>query len=592
MDYLLKKGTNMETQKNNIKQLNTYYAIYSRKSKFTGKGESIENQIELCKSNLKNKYNINEEDIKIYQDEGFSGYNTNRPQFQMMMKDIKDRKIKCVIVYRLDRISRNVADFCNLKNEFLKYNVDFISVTENFDTSTPMGSAMLMISSVFAQLERDTIAERIRDNMYELAKTGRWLGGNTPLGYKSQKVENLSLDGKRRSLYKLEIIPEEAETIKLIWDKMAELKGLAKVESYLLQQGIKTRNGNNFTRFSLISILKNPVYAIADEKIEQFFEQMNVTIYRSDNIKCDGSHGLIAYNKREEIVGKQKSYKNINEWIIAVGKHQGIISSDKFIEVWNLIENNKNKRCRAPQQNTSILSGIIKCKHCGSYMRPRLRNSVNQNGERNFSYLCELKDKSRKQLCNCKNINGIETDKLVIQKIKELTVPTSEFMKTLKLVADGKEKETTRKQQELQTLNTTLTKNKMKIEALIDKMAFIDAELINDVALQIKELKAKNNDIEKKIADLTNEVTKETNQQEIASLALDMINKYMDTFDTLDIVDKRIMIKMLVSSVESDGENVYINFIGSSNTPMCPRGDGSRSYPLSFLCSLVCCYRK
>ena len=264
MYYLLKKGTNMETQKNNIKQLNTYYAIYSRKSKFTGKGESIENQIELCKNNLKNKYNINEEDIKVYQDEGFSGYNTNRPQFQMMMKDIKDRKIKCVIVYRLDRISRNVADFCNLKNEFLKYNVDFISVTENFDTSTPMGSAMLMISSVFAQLERDTIAERIRDNMYELAKTGRWLGGNTPLGYKSQKVENLSLDGKRRSLYKLEIIPEEAETIKLIWNKMSELKGLAKVESYLLQQGIKTRNGNNFTRFSLVSILKNPVYAIAD----------------------------------------------------------------------------------------------------------------------------------------------------------------------------------------------------------------------------------------------------------------------------------------------------------------------------------------
>ena len=165
-------------------------------------------------------------------------------------------------------------------------------------------------------------------------------------------------------------------------------------------------------------------------------------------------------------------------------------------------------------------------------------------------------------------------------------------MKTLKLVAEGKEKETTKKQQELQTLNTTLTKNKMKIEALIDKMAFIDVELINDVALQIKELKAKNNDIEKKITDLTNEVTKETNQQEIASLALDMINKYMDTFDTLDIVDKRIMIKMLVSSVESDGENVYINFIGSSNTAMCPRGDSSRSYPFGVLRSLVCGNRK
>lgn len=567
----------LNQNKNDNDNDDTFYAIYSRKSKFTGKGESIENQIELCKNQLINKYNIDENNIKVYQDEGFTGYNTNRPQFQEMMKDIRNKKIKCVIVYRLDRISRNVADFCNLKNEFLKYNVDFISVTENFDTSTPMGSAMLMISSVFAQLERDTIAERIRDNMYELAKTGRWLGGNTPLGYKSQKIENLSIDGKKRSLYKLEVIPEEAEIIKLVWNKMSELKGLGKLESYLLQQGIKTRNGNNFTRFSLITILKNPVYAIADEKIKQFFEKMNVTIYENEEIKCDGKHGLIAYNKREEMIGKTKSYKDISEWIVAVGKHQGIISSEQFIQVWNLIENNKDKRCRTPQQNTSILSGIIRCKHCGSYMRPRLRNSIAPNGERNFTYLCELKDKSRKQLCKCKNINGIETDKLVIQRIKELTLPTSDFMQRLKLIADGKEKETTKKQNELQTLNATLTRNKMKIESLIDRMAIIDVDLINDVALQVKDLKSKNIEMEKRIAELTKEVSQETDQREIASLALDMINKYMSSFDTLDIVDKRIMIKLLVSSVESDGEHVYINYIGSSNTAMCPRSEGSRS---------------
>lgn len=85
--------------------------------------------------------------------------------------------------------------------------------------------------------------------MYELAKTGRWLGGNTPLGYKSQKIETMDIDGKKRSLYKLDVIPEEAETIKLLWTKMLELKGLSKLETYLLNNGIKTRNGNNFTRF-------------------------------------------------------------------------------------------------------------------------------------------------------------------------------------------------------------------------------------------------------------------------------------------------------------------------------------------------------
>lgn len=538
------------------------YAIYSRKSKFTGKGESIENQIELCKNQLINKYNIKEENIKIYQDEGFTGYNTNRPQFQEMIKDIRNKKIKCVIVYRLDRISRNVTDFCNLKNEFIKYNTDFISVTENFDTSTPMGRAMLMISSVFAQLERDTIAERIRDNMYELAKTGRWLGGNTPLGYKSEKVETLSVDGKRKNLYKLDIVFEEAEIIKLIWNKMCELKSLSKLEVYLLQKGIKTRNGNNFTRFSLITILKNPVYVVADNKIKDFFEKMNVTIYETGIEKCNGINGLLAYNKREELMGKTKSYKDITEWIIAVGKHQGIIPSQQFIKVWNLIENNKDKRCRVPRQNTSILSGIIRCKHCGNYMRPRLRNTVTIDNKRNFSYLCVLKEKSRKRLCKCKNINGIETDMIVIEKISELKLPTNMLINKIKLLINNKEKKTDKRINELQTLNTILSRNKRKVEALIDKMAIIDGELIADITAQIKSIKSKNLEIEKRIIELSKETEKEIDKDEVTVLALNIINKYMSSFDSLNIVDKRLMIKSLVNTIESDGENIYINYMG------------------------------
>lgn len=538
------------------------YAIYSRKSKFTGKGESIENQIELCKNQLINKYNIKEENIKIYQDEGFTGYNTNRPQFQEMIKDIRNKKIKCVIVYRLDRISRNVTDFCNLKNEFIKYNTDFISVTENFDTSTPMGRAMLMISSVFAQLERDTIAERIRDNMYELAKTGRWLGGNTPLGYKSEKVETLSVDGKRKNLYKLDIVFEEAEIIKLIWNKMCELKSLSKLEVYLLQKGIKTRNGNNFTRFSLITILKNPVYVVADNKIKDFFEKMNVTIYETGIEKCNGINGLLAYNKREELMGKTKSYKDITEWIIAVGKHQGIIPSQQFIKVWNLIVNNKDKRCRVPRQNTSILSGIIRCKHCGNYMRPRLRNTVTIDNKRNFSYLCVLKEKSRKRLCKCKNINGIETDMIVIEKISELKLPTYMLINKIKLLINNKEKKSDKRINELQTLNTILSRNKRKVEALIDKMAIIDGELIADITAQIKSIKSKNLEIEKRIIELSKEMEKEIDKDEVTVLALNIINKYMSSFDSLNIVDKRLMIKSLVNTIESDGENIYINYMG------------------------------
>ena len=154
------------------------YVIYSRKSKFTGKGESIENQIELCRQYIAMHFGEDAaENVLVYEDEGFSGGNLNRPDFKKMMTAAKERKIRAIVVYRLDRISRNISDFSSLIEELGRLGIDFVSIRESFDTSSPMGRAMMYIASVFSQLERETIAERIRDNMHELAKTGRWLGG-------------------------------------------------------------------------------------------------------------------------------------------------------------------------------------------------------------------------------------------------------------------------------------------------------------------------------------------------------------------------------------------------------------------------------
>ncbi len=114
-------------------------AIYSRKSKFTGKGESTHNQIEACKRKIELTFDDVdlEEDIIIYEDEGYTGYNTNRPAFQRMLKDIKEKKIDTVVFYKLDRISRNVSDFSNLVNQFDDYDVTFLSATESIENVTP-----------------------------------------------------------------------------------------------------------------------------------------------------------------------------------------------------------------------------------------------------------------------------------------------------------------------------------------------------------------------------------------------------------------------------------------------------------------------
>ena len=173
------------------------FAIYSRKSKYTGKGESIGNQIELCKAYVRKNFdNVTEQDFFLYEDEGFSGKNLERPQFKELLKDAAAHRFGCIVCYRLDRISRSVVDFSSLVELFSKLEISFICIREQFDTSTPMGRAMMYIASVFAQLERETIAERVRDNMLLLAREGRWLGGTSPFGFRSKQCETMILDGK------------------------------------------------------------------------------------------------------------------------------------------------------------------------------------------------------------------------------------------------------------------------------------------------------------------------------------------------------------------------------------------------------------
>ena len=169
-----------------------YIAIYARKSKLTHTGESIAIQIDKCQSYIRSlpEYDNNTE-IKIYQDEGYSGGNINRPDFQKLLIDCMADKVSIIVCYRLDRISRNLPDFTQLNEKLKKHKTSFVSLNENFDTSSPLGEAMLNMSIVFAQMERSTITARIRDNMLGLARTGRWLGGTTPLGYESVQLEHI-----------------------------------------------------------------------------------------------------------------------------------------------------------------------------------------------------------------------------------------------------------------------------------------------------------------------------------------------------------------------------------------------------------------
>lgn len=246
-------------------------AIYSRKSKYSDKGDSVGNQIEIAKEYVKNNYNDMFYDVEtiIYEDEGFSGGSLNRPQFKKFLQEERERPYNLLICYRLDRISRNIADFSGLINELNELGTGFVSIKEQFDTKTPMGRAMMYIASVFAQLEREVIAERVRDNLLELAKTGTWLGGEPPIGFNAERYKkvticeesNSSLINKTKKASKLIINEKELPIVKLIFSKYKELKSLTMLETYLMNNNIKTRKNSYYSIPSLKRILSNPVYA-------------------------------------------------------------------------------------------------------------------------------------------------------------------------------------------------------------------------------------------------------------------------------------------------------------------------------------------
>lgn len=404
-------------------------AIYSRKSRMTGKGESIQNQIDLCKQHMKKYSDV--EDFYIYEDEGFSGGNSDRPQYQKMLEDARLKKFSTLICYRLDRISRNISDFSDTIEMLKSLDIAFISLREQFDTSTPMGRAMMYIASVFAQLERETIAERIKDNMLSLARTGRWLGGNPPTGYVSECVEFYDDNLNKKTMHRLKHLPYEISVVKEIFDKYLELGSLNKVELWALNHGIKTCRGNSFDITGIRAILTNMVYVKADLQILKYCKLLNMDI-ASDKDEFDAVHGLMVYNKTIVKKGHANKLRPTSEWIVAVGKHIGVISSSQFIKVQNNISNNKSLAPRPVRNNISLLSSLLKCDICGSSLRTTYGNKK-KDGTRLYYYKCTLKEKSRGNLCDSINLNGTNTDKLIMTTLKTLTISFSHLLEFLKV---------------------------------------------------------------------------------------------------------------------------------------------------------------
>lgn len=512
----------------------------------------------MCKQYIHTKFSdIADSDITIYEDEGFSAKNTDRPQFQQMLRDIKLKKPDFVVCYRLDRISRNVSDFSSLIEDLNDRSISFVCIKEEFDTSKPMGKAMMYIASVFAQLERETIAERVRDNMLMLARTGRWLGGTTPTGFTSEKLQEIIIDGKIKTSCKLKDNPAELHAIDTMFEKFLELRSISGVSKYLIKQGIKSRNGKYYSLLGIKQILQNPVYCIADKDAFDYFTAQNSDVCFEEK-DCSDKYGLLSYNKRD-YKKKHAPRQSMDKWIIAIGKHKGRVSGKKWIAVQNIIEDNipTGKKPAKMHNDYSLLSGLIYCDKCKNRMFAKQRSGQGANHDL-YDYICSSKMRGGTSLCDCQNIGGQQADDLVCEYLMKYTDESSSIFKLLEKLKRDLQGQT--RENPISSIDTRIKKCNEEMDNLVNTLSQgnLGSAFIQRVNARINELDKELSELLKERDRLQKDVNLIVDKEIQVDMLVSALASLKNNFTSLSVHEKRILIKLLVKKIVWDGKDLHI----------------------------------
>lgn len=444
-------------------------ALYARQSLDKKDSLSIEGQIEQCKMMLQPK-----EEFKEYTDKGFSGKNTERPALNELLKDIKRGLINEVIVYRLDRFSRNITDFYNLYEIMKKHNCDFQSVNEKFDTSSPMGRAMMGILITFAQMERESIQERVKDNYYyRIAQDGRWAGGPAPYGFKNAKTADnkptLKTDKKKIDVVAL-IFKLYTEEINI---------SLGKIARILTEKGFQSNRTNGAWDTSTISkILQNTVYVKADEVLYKYLaiRQINFLNEMSD------WNGLTSCH----IVGKRtgnsniRKYTDLKEQSVYLTNFAGIIDSRIYINAMNRLEQNEQITSANKPSILQELGGKLKCS-CGYAIKSYSKST---NGR---PYLDCYANRS---LHNCNHkynkFNFYDIQKETGNQIQEQLNHLSNLLKRKQKISADKKNKIKNLQKQLDNLITLVSKMSEELQDSVVNKIEQTQKQINELQLNLQ----------------------------------------------------------------------------------------------------------
>lgn len=455
-------------------------------------GEQVERLTKYCEAMGWDIY-------RTYTDGGYSGGNTDRPALQEMIRDVKANKFDKVVVYKLDRLSRSQLDTLYLIEKiFLANSTDFVSMSENFDTSTPFGRAMIGILAVFAQLEREQIKERMSMGKEARAKEGKWNGGSTePIGYDYDPAKDL-----------LVVNDYEAMQIKELVELFLKGTPLRTIETLFKEKGYTQKHGN-WTPKTMRRLMRSKIY-------------LGYIHYKGEYYKAD---------------------------------HDPILDEDTFNKVNKLLdqraEHYKMTGIKAGAQ-TTYLGGLLFCKHCGG----RYAKNTWRQRDKSLKYLygCYSRTKKMKAMikdpnCTNKYWKMDELNNLVFDEIRKLAVDT-DYIKEIQ----NTKKETQVEPNKVEILEKQIKEIDEQISRFMDLYG-IGKFTIEQVSSKIDPLNETRQNLQKELKHLNASLGKITVEETIKlASSFDEILSFGD-FDEI-----RTLIESLIYYIELDNDDVYIHW--------------------------------
>ena len=498
------------------------------------KGESIQNQKERLLDYAKTQ-NLNPH---FYIDAGISAKDTNRPELQRLIRDIKSKKIGMVLVTKIDRITRNLKDLIELIMLFEDYGVKFKSLTQPIDTSSAMGRGQVSLMGVFAQMEREMTSERVGEDMRHRARNGKWNGGVVPYGYMVQKqqirvgIEDGLKRDKAESRAK-ELCPEdkklyvderEAKLIKQIFDKYLEAESLRAVTHWLNKGKHPSRYGTTWAANSVSRVLRNPTYI-----------------------------GKLVYNKRvsAKTTGRLK-HRPKDEWIISDGAHEPLVSTKIFNQVQAILK----RQAVEPTRKTSdyLLSGLVKCGKCKGGMNGYTHSKP---GKPSYSYYkCYSQQQKGTSVCSGSTANRKGLEDAVVKAIIDLCAG-KQLVEIKRAHALYKTKITTNTKPAVAEKLKLTRRN----EDIQNRKRVLLARLEEEV-ISVSDYKARFKELEEELAENTKTIyalESQLNDGNIDAISFDAVLEALSNFkkiwEVLEYQERKDLINTLVSKVVYNGKD-------------------------------------